>query len=91
MVTARKKLITKLGSKEDGKFLLFNLDALRKLITSGDDKKGWYCIGRRTEKEGETLTYCVHAYSAFSNNGPVLGCTADCPFYNGLHNQNGKI
>ena len=82
----RKKLIEELGTKEDGKFPLFNLEELRKLIRSGSNKEDWYCFGRKTKIDGKNINYCIYAYYAFSNNGPVNNCTADCKFYKKLHN-----
>lgn len=79
----REELIAKLGTKEDGKFSLYDLEELEKLIKAGNNKEDWYCIGRKNEKE--KINYCIHSYSAFNNKGPVKGCTADCKFYKDLH------
>ncbi|MEX2017622.1 MAG: hypothetical protein WD876_04070 [Candidatus Pacearchaeota archaeon] len=83
---SRKKLIEELGTREDGNFELFNLVELKKLIQNGDNKKNWHCLGRQNEREGNTVNYCVYAYSTLSNE-TVKGCTEDCIFYKKIHNQ----
>ena len=82
---SRKKLIEELGTREDGKFPLFNLEALKKLMRAGNDKMGWYCTGRKTEAEGDNISYCVFAYP-LPRNEKEPPCTKDCLFYKKLYN-----
>lgn len=80
MSKSREELVSKLGSREDGKFKLFNLKELQKLIEDNADETEWYCLGRKFKDN--PITYCKHAYSS---ELPVEGCTADCGFYEKLH------
>ncbi len=87
MKMLRKKLIEELGTREDGKFPLFNLEELKNLIKARNFNDNWHCLGREKEREGKDITYCVYAYQAFSNNRPIKNCTADCEFYRVLHSK----
>ena len=85
---SRRELLERLKTREDVGFPLYNLEELEKLIELGNNKDNWYCLGRKTEQEGNTIEYCIYAYSAFRNNNqPIENCTGDCEFYKKLHSK----
>ncbi|MEK6841424.1 MAG: hypothetical protein AABW57_01625 [Nanoarchaeota archaeon] len=73
----RKGLIERLGTREDGGFPLYDLEELEKLIKAGNDKKDWYCSGRKQKQDN--INYCVYA---FNKNDK---CSKDCKFYKKLY------
>ena len=82
---SREELIRRLGTREDGRFLLYDLEELENLIKSGNNKSNWYCLGREHEKNGKYIDYCEYGYAKKPIEKPLPGCTADCKFYKKLH------
>ena len=74
-----KRIIEKLYINIADMPVIKNKEITREVEKGG----GWYCLGRRSKEEH--IIYCVHAYSAFDNNGPIPECTADCKFYEELN------
>ncbi|MEK6835699.1 MAG: hypothetical protein AABX55_01635 [Nanoarchaeota archaeon] len=78
----REELIKKYGTREDGKFQLYNSEELEKLMLAENNKENWYCLGR--QRKEDYVSYCIHAYHD-SDKQPKQGCPADCKFYKELH------
>ena len=79
----RKSLIEKVGTREDSKLELFNLEQLEELIHNKTNKEGWHCIGRKTLAEGNYVSYCIYAYAdvplkvALQIVSSIKGCIDD--------------